>query len=502
MRTVLFLALVGCGGRQVSVHAEVVPAAPQECLDPGSCLLEARSYLGGEHGNLARDRGVTLLERACSDGAARACIELADEHVLSRLLPADGALQRRFMQRACELGDGLGCLRVSYLLDQIGSAERDAYVARAMPLLDAACEQGNSESCRALGALALERADYGASQSLFARARAIDEPRCARDEREACRGLAVLTVPGDRFTRRACELGDGEACHIGGAALALAPASLHLEGGERLERLALEIDRAECERGVAETCETLAFRLEPAEQPAVRARAAALHREACEAGRVVACTNLAALMFHYLGEPAQGLALYERACRGGDVRACSDGGSLGIDTSQRATLERASAMWREGCDHGHEARLCEQTERLERWLAHGSQPAEPLAAIASAVAFGLRDGHYELAARHLELPFTIVIEDAECSSSERDLCLAEYRVDDVANLQTFFEQAFGHAPMDVGDGFDCERARCNVFHADVDATLWPTSLVELVAVELDDTQRVESIRVRRSFGSD
>lgn len=90
------------------------------------------------------DKRIALVDKACALGLRKACSELAAE-----LAPNNTMKAAKLIERACQLGDGVWCVRVGE--DLAKSNERD----KALAMFTRACQLGDEHGCsqaRALGA--------------------------------------------------------------------------------------------------------------------------------------------------------------------------------------------------------------------------------------------------------------------------------------------------------------------------------------------------------------
>ncbi len=218
--------------------------------DANSCENVGIAWVFGQGTRRDVVQGVSLLRTACGQSPS-ACrnlgVVLSDGDLVGS--PDYGAA-RSYLQRACDGGEFEGCRNLAELYEQGQGVPRDA--ARSRQLLDYACRAGDPPACRVLGARlhdGSERSagDPSAARFYFERGCHLGEPSaCAllglyymdglgglpRDgsrgediARRACdkhaSGCVVLAVYYERqgdsrraleFRRRACDLGDENAC--------------------------------------------------------------------------------------------------------------------------------------------------------------------------------------------------------------------------------------------------------------------------------------------------
>jgi TonB family protein len=121
-------------------------------------------------------------ERACDRGASRACL------ILGRLLDSgdakNGVRIEASYQKACELGDGIGCAWA-------GQKARDAL--RAVDYMRHGCELGNGMACAGLGNL--HNQGRGVPKDMNAAARFYGLA-CEKGHRRACRSMGAFLSRG------------------------------------------------------------------------------------------------------------------------------------------------------------------------------------------------------------------------------------------------------------------------------------------------------------------
>ncbi len=190
------------------------------------------------------NRAAELFEMGCFAGSARGCV-LVGEFCDKRGGDGDAHRAQLAFERACKAGDRDGCLRLAKAVGDAGDSVRaaamflagcekrvaeacagaaDLYSAgngvevdevRAKALRTKACDLGDESACLALAG-GLEESEHAAS------AVAIYKRLCDRGSGAGCYRLALLYSEGDgvpadekragRLFKRACDLGDSEAC--------------------------------------------------------------------------------------------------------------------------------------------------------------------------------------------------------------------------------------------------------------------------------------------------
>jgi hypothetical protein len=218
--------------------------------------------------DLDEERSVVLNARACEDGDARACTNIADV-LLTRDRSGDSELAIQLLVDACDASAHLACVR---LADTLGEED-------ARPLLDRSCTAGEPMACLHLGDL--ERA------SNSVRAYGLYGLACEDRIFDACYKQGVMLKAGEGVSR------DPEAafalfrdlCANGGAAGCrenakemLDPASGHANRG-----LGEVLAQRACTGGDAEGCWVAALAAETDDD------ADAFRARACEFGFEQAC---------------------------------------------------------------------------------------------------------------------------------------------------------------------------------------------------------------------
>lgn len=241
----------------------------------------------------------------CEEGNTESCIEqgFQDEYGFGPMQDLNRAVA--LYERACELGNPDGCLRIRMLAKRFegGDSVLTRDLNRAAALAERSCEL-DSDTCGYLGRLGLQHVEG-------------DDVPLALD-----RAVAI--------TSRACELDDGACAFLDRLARMLL-------SGERVPRdpeLAEELGRRACVPGadclaldeVARTYD------EGTSLPRDVDRAIALYREVCAADGWCFGLHLSARRFRN-GEGVErdldrARELYEAACAGGNEDACADVSTL------------------------------------------------------------------------------------------------------------------------------------------------------------------------------
>lgn len=297
---------------------EGMGSAPDEAVlrDARQTVTSALRDLDGTPEADARAAAIATLDALCAELPMVGCAPLGELHRVGTGVEQDRQEAERLFRQACDAGDGAGCLGIGRMYRLGQGVERD----------DSAAHAAYARGC-ALGSAA------------------------------ACNGAGVLSRDGDGVAadlsaafghfRSACALGFWDAC--AGAA-----------------ELAAEVGASPAEvetvwRGVAEGCEEADVRcciahgrrsLDAGDAAAARTA----FRDACNAGDLAACVEVARLMNAGRGgdaDPALARQLLDAACRGAEPSGCVDlaevyttGDGVEADAARAALYRRAA------CDLG------------------------------------------------------------------------------------------------------------------------------------------------------
>ncbi|WAS90981.1 hypothetical protein [Nannocystis punicea] len=244
------LFVLGCAANAEPPNPvpEPHPAPPtMDCSDVSSCeaacekgdvpsCVKAGKEMHRAPLEIDVTRLVKVLDRACTGGAADACVELANLHLQAPGLPRDDAKAWRFIQRACELNDPVGCFTLAReevekasLRAADGKPANSPAVALALEVARVACMKDDGRAC-ALYGMTVGSFSPSATDGAKWRARGADllEGSCLRGTRDDC-FIAAQQVAGlagseqlqraRRLLDRGCELDDLESCLEVAAAL-------------------------------------------------------------------------------------------------------------------------------------------------------------------------------------------------------------------------------------------------------------------------------------------
>ena len=262
-------------------------------------------------------------DERCAAGDGRACTHLGRRLLRRSQLVPDASRAATLLERACELGDGLGCLSLAQMFDTgdggaIDADRASSLRARGLRALERRCEGADPWSCYDLG----EAFRSGDNVAVDA-------------ERAAALGARTLDL-----ARAQCDDGKGRSCYMLG----------HLHEGHMQvavdDDVALDAYRRGCEAGDVNAC----------------ARAV-LDREACELGSPLSCSRVARPYLYGIGgevDVEEGIRWEMRACEVGYAPSCvyvahaalrGDGLPADVETAA-VYAERAAALYGQECDLG------------------------------------------------------------------------------------------------------------------------------------------------------
>jgi TPR repeat protein len=297
MRVALVL-LAACGAAPSSPSPPTVPTADAAiAVDPDAPVTIAPPMCGDKEAchHEAEDREADGDFAAAAVAYGRAC-DLGDDAscfaqgllLRGRIEPRDDTAAHGAFVKACDLGIADGCAQVGTdLLTGVGVA-MDAAKGRAM--LERACTGGSGLSCYNLGVSARD-GTHGATKDAKA-AYALFEQGCSRGMGAAC-------------TEQAMALSDGI-------------------GTKRDAKRAAALAEQACTLAAAQ-CYFAAELLQKAKR---HKEARALLDKACGAGSIVACHNLAVMLWDGIGgakDRPGSTRLFEKACDGGMTKDCGRG---------------------------------------------------------------------------------------------------------------------------------------------------------------------------------
>jgi TPR repeat protein len=247
-------------------------------------------------------------------------------------------------ERRCGAGSLPACGTLGKMLTANPDASKD--FERGMVLLEIACGQDDLPACTHLAGVYV-RESHG--KTSLARAHDLAAHACTLRSGPACTqlGEVIFHEKGDQRARaeafqKGCDLGDAEGCELYAAAqggkeadVALAHAcelgrlsSCHTLAGKRVRepetrREAAELMLRSCQRGHAQSCESVAIWMAPLISANTDcARVVPLADKACAAKRRTACAVIDACKLAIPSEAEAALKRLRAACNDDDPLAC------------------------------------------------------------------------------------------------------------------------------------------------------------------------------------
>lgn len=361
------------------------PAAPNPspkpsaaaCVDARTCeaaclagqtpsCAKAAKHMRASPVDADAKRLAAVLERACDGGEGHACVELTQVHRYAPSLTFDREKGERWIARACELGDPVGCITPAR--EEVAAAPLRPWEARpasspgmkrGIELAQKRCDAGDGRSCAIATAMLQMFPAKGVDvAALDARAATLLEKSCEGGEVDDCEP-AALQIAGPRFDgdparvermlSRGCELGDFDSC---------AQMAVNLPRSQQMQAEA--ILRKACERGGDAGCfmVALADRARGSEKwKSLVERGVRIARARCELADEEGCSHLAKSLplIESAELDAKGiLAFLRTACDRGAPQLCNDLAD-GVGALQ-PPLGSAALMWelkKQACDHGY-----------------------------------------------------------------------------------------------------------------------------------------------------
>jgi TPR repeat protein len=151
------------------------------------------------------------------------------------------------------------------------------------------------------------------------------------------------------FYERACEKGEGKACHN------LAVSYARGDGVSKDAAKAEEYYRAGCQAEEMQSCFNLAVMLNETGKPATQREAMTLFNKACEGGDATGCLNAGLLMRSPPGgkmsaKPAEAANLFQKACDADLAAGCLElGRQAATGTGVDQDLQRAAMLFQKAC---------------------------------------------------------------------------------------------------------------------------------------------------------
>jgi TPR repeat protein len=356
---------------------------------PAAVFGLAESYRAGLGVAKNLQLAARYYQTACKLGHPAACASYGQMQFRGLGVAEDQAQGLLAMTQACDQGLGLGCEYAAWAVGQ--DATRAAEV---MPLLQRACDIGQTSGCGELGRQQEAAGEYTAALASYGKA-------CDASLGSACRQMAQMFSdgkggPGDEaravpLLQKACDLSDGPACHILGWAqynnadyvksTSYFTKGCDLQDGEACTMLGYQAQLGNgqaadaaaakkfydlgCSYDDGTGCQYAASqRSAPGASAADLAEAAGFAKKSCDLGYGPGCTVLGNLLTQR-GPGAEGdqsiVAAYSRAC---DLQSGYGCAALALAYHEaRLGLAKDDAKAREllqtGCDMPNAADACQ-----------------------------------------------------------------------------------------------------------------------------------------------
>jgi TPR repeat protein len=305
--------------------------------DAEECLAAGDAYVSGDGVWPVPAIAYILFAEACDAGLGAGCIAFVDLANSGLGFPEGGYEEADgLLEKACNLGDLVGCERFAQEL-------HDSDPGRADAVREQACKAGGAEACASLGDTLL-RSGQVKDQS---RGAAILDAQCRASGARACQimaqTLAITPQPDqariNEYSHYACYAGSGSDCAD------MSDRAFRGVGMARDRDLALSYFDKSCEFET-EYC-TVAEAL----------RATPQLRADCAAGDQRACAGLGRALSEYESpekDIAAAFALLEASCRSGIGNACTAAAGL-LGSEDTAPQDREGELLDTGCTAGDSA---------------------------------------------------------------------------------------------------------------------------------------------------
>lgn len=335
-----------------------------------SCVTLATYHDEGLGGALRSDRAATsLYKRTCRVGmddkprGSEGCVRLGAQRERAGEIEA----ARNYFAAACEDGLSDGCVALGYILERGNGEWRDE--KRARELYQKACDSGELRGCTLLGSM-VERGRGGwvkddkAAVELYQRA-------CDGGQQLGCVHLADAYLVGrggvTKDAVRAVELLTA-GCDAGEMAACADLSELVLAGLGGLakdEKRAFKLQKKACDGGNVSGCGLLAHMYAEGRAGLTKdtAEARKLSDRACKGGESASCLTLARLEAAAGDKSPEELrTLYDTACEAGEQEACLSLAEL-LERGDDAEKGRAVMLYEAACEAGQN-RACTNLANL------------------------------------------------------------------------------------------------------------------------------------------
>lgn len=297
-----------------------------------ACTRLGMLYTEGKGTPMNRQFGFRLLDKSCNDGDGEACIALAEYHDNGwEPVTRNVARAAQLLEQACIQGQAPACLLVGVRYFAGNGVSRDD--VKGFGFVKRACDAGYEAACRSTRILSAvgwgtERDKVHGENNLRA--------LCKEEDWGACTMLGAILAAKDAGSAEAATLWE-KACNSGDANACTSLGDNHLHGKGKPKdpaKAASYISKA-CTLGNTYACSLLGtLYLQGQGVTASPAVAATFQKQACDAGSMRGCAALAEL--HEKGQGverdfAKAAELYEKACTGEYAAACRRFGEMLVE---------------------------------------------------------------------------------------------------------------------------------------------------------------------------
>ena len=275
---------------------------------------------------------------ACENGYIQRCVEAGRAEAYHG---HDLVLATSLFERGCEQNDAASCAELG--LSLVAGRGIEADWERAGELLNGSCQAGYPLGCTYM-ALLLHEAHENA-------------------------GLQVNWESAVYFYRRACNLGEDNACYnLSGIYSGWFESPIRTDIDAAIQSL-----EASCSRDFEPNCVLLADLLRQTGSPADLDRHLAILERQCERDYGDACHGLGYAYVHSVGvsrNDAEAITLFERACALGSAIGCTNLGWMHEESRVPfPSLEEAASLYAAGCQGGYQP-ACDMATSLRESGEH------------------------------------------------------------------------------------------------------------------------------------
>jgi serine/threonine-protein kinase len=279
----------------------------------------------------------------CSLGFSNACLELARMHQVGMVGEVNSQLEEAFAKRACDLGNGRGCMWYAILAEEDSKLKGGAGIEGDKSLYEKACELGDDRGCL----YSVRWKEDGAtldSRSIeyYKKSLSLAERGCQKKDARSCQTLGLIhnidhstvtkDLPKARDSwKKACDL---DAFRCGAYAKIVRDG----EGGTKDEELARLLFQRACEAWDSDACFELGIMHHKGKGGAEdKFKAREFYTLACQRGGD--CNSLGVLWARGEGgakDSSNARLFYSKACMRNNPIGC---GNLGYTWSEQTSLD-------------------------------------------------------------------------------------------------------------------------------------------------------------------